>query len=122
MDPRLQKYLTSTVKIAPWTGAEFDGSATYGADVTYKARYVGKVTSMRYVSPGRENTMPSFSIYIPADDTTRISTRDRLTVDPQFAVDGSVVLKIFTVSIIEGLAGVEYIKLSCGWKYGEGDY
>jgi hypothetical protein len=122
VDPRLQQFLTSTVKIAPWTGSGFDGTATYGADVTYRARYVGKITSMRFVSPGRENTMPSFSIYIHADDNTRISTRDRLTVDAQFAVDGSTVLKIFTVSIIEGLAGVEYIKLSCGWKYGEGNY
>lgn len=121
MDWQLRQLLVHTVTIQPWTGHGFDGQPTFGTGTTYPARIVGKTMQMRNtfaaIVGAAEESVPTFSIYLPADETTRISTRDRITVPAQFQPDGQATVRIYTVNWIPDQDGMYYVKIACGWMY-----
>jgi hypothetical protein len=121
MDDQLRELLVQTVTIAPWTGNSFDGQPTFGTDVAYAARIVGKVMQMRntFVMQvgANEESVPTFVIYIHADNDTRISSRDRVTVPEQYRPDGQATVMIYTVNWIPDQNGTYYVKIGCGWMY-----
>jgi len=121
MDWQLRQLLVQEVTIEPWTGNTFDGQPTFGTGVAYPARIVGKMMQIRntFVMQvgAMEEAIPTFTIYLHADEETRISTRDRVTVPEQYRPDGQATVLIYTVGWFPDQDGMYYAKIACGWMY-----
>jgi hypothetical protein len=68
--------LAQTVTIAPWTGQDTYGEATYGAAVSYAARVEGKMQMIRD-AVGAER-VSAVTVYLAT--TASISPKDKLTL------------------------------------------
>jgi len=121
MDQQLRQHLVHSITIEPWVGNNFDGTPKFGPGVVYATRIVGRVMQVRNtfvmaVGAG-EQAVPTFTMYVHADNNTRISTRDRVTVPEQFRPDGQATVLLFNVSWIPNDDGTYYAKLYAGWMY-----
>ncbi len=112
-----------TVTVEPYVGYDRDNVATFGTAVTFRARIVGKVISLR--RSDKEDATPVFDVYlggivqgnsvIPVGNIL-MTTNDRLTLPVnQGWVDETPV--IFAVARSTDEEGHHHVKLQCGFMY-----
>jgi len=122
MDAELVEMLPSTVQINRYIGPDSHGDPTHEVTATsYPARIVAKNLANRQTfswnAGSEELTLPTHTIWIPADDTISIGPLDLLSIPDPYRPGGRVTAKIFTVSIVPDENGAYYVKLACGWMY-----
>ncbi len=76
MDAALKTMCKSTVTIAPWTGQDVYGQASYGTAVSYAAHISGKARMVRNTL-GQEVVS---SVHVVLSTAPSISTKDRITL------------------------------------------
>jgi hypothetical protein len=106
-----------TVQLAPPTGRDQFNKASFGADVSYRARVVGKGMSLR--TKTSVELTPLFTVYVDAGDDV-ITAEYRLTLPADLALQrpaGSATPVIFTVSKLTDEDGNHHTVLNCGWMY-----
>lgn len=116
-DPEFLEMMPHTVQIAPWTGNDKFGKPTFGADVAYRCRIVGKGLAIRQTQ--REELAAIFTVYVHAGAAT-ITSRDRLTLPADGAFTGpagSTTPAIFTVAKETDEDGHHHTVIACGWMY-----
>jgi len=112
-----------TVTVEPFTSVDRNNEASFGAPVSFRARIVGKVISLRRSE--KEDSTPIFDVFlggivqgavvIPVGNIL-LTTNDRLTLPPnQGWVDETPI--IFAVARATDEEGHHHIKLQCGFMY-----
>lgn len=123
-EPEFLSMMPFTVDVAPFVGLDRNNEASYGDAVTYRARIVGKVISLRRSE--KEDATPVFDIYLGAivnlDGTlspvgnTLFTTNDKVTLPVnQGWVDETPI--IFAVARATDEDGTHHVKLQCGFMY-----
>lgn len=69
-------FMGQTIKIAPFTGRDGYGNLTYGTDVVYRGRLVGKRRLVR--NDQGEQVLSTQTIYLGSN--VNVSTKDRVTL------------------------------------------
>lgn len=112
------------VLVAPFVGLDRNNEPSYGEDVRFKARIVGKVISLRRSE--REDATPVFDVYlggiirpdgriVPVGNIL-LTTNDRVTLPPNEGwVDETPI--IFAVARATDEDGHHHVKLQCGFMY-----
>lgn len=117
-------FMPFTVAVAPFIGLDRNNEASYGADVNYRARIVGKVISLRRSE--KEDATPVFDVYlggivnldgsITPVGNTLFTTNDKVTLPVnQGWVDETPI--IFAVARATDDEGHHHVKLQCGFMY-----
>ncbi len=70
-----------TVSIAPWTGQNEYGEATYGTTSTYQAK-IERGVDLARASLGDRSIVPKFKVFVGS--AVQVDLRDRLTLDAVF--------------------------------------
>lgn len=70
-----------TVTVAPWTGQNLYGEATYGDAVTYQAKIEQGVDLLR-AGLGDRSIVPKYRVFLA--EPIQVDPRDRLALDPAF--------------------------------------
>jgi hypothetical protein len=116
-DEEFLDMMPHTVQIAPWTGQDKFGKPTFGSDVAYRCRIVGKSVSVRHNQT--EELQSIYTIYVAAGAAV-ITTRDRLTLPADNAFSGpggGTQPKLFTVYKGTDDEGHHHTVIACGWMY-----
>lgn len=118
------EFMPYQVTVEPFVGLDRDNASTFGDAVTFQARIVGKVISLRRSE--REDATPVFDVYLGGivnDDGSispvgniLLTTNDRLTLPSgQGWVDETPI--IFAVARATDEQGHHHVKLQCGFMY-----
>lgn len=112
-----------TVTVTPFVALDRNNTPSYGDAVTFRARIVGKIISLRRAD--KEDSTPVFDVYLGGIVTgttitpvgnVKITTNDLLTLPADVAwVDQTPI--IFAVARATDEGGHHHIKLQCGFMY-----
>jgi hypothetical protein len=70
-----------TVTVAPWTGQNQYGEATYGDDETYQAK-IERGVDLARAGIGDRSIVPQYKVFLA--EPVQVDVRDRLTLDAAF--------------------------------------
>jgi hypothetical protein len=115
-DASFKRLFVHTFTLAPWDGTyNANGEPQHGTAVSYQGRITGKKLSLRLAH--NEDNEDIFDIYFFADEDTRVTVNDLLTLPNQQVFGEDRTQRIFAVARVADEDGQHHVKLQCGWRY-----